>query len=180
MYNVDDLIIYGDMGVCKVINITTPDFIKTKKDQLYYVLQSLYQKCVIYMPVDTATFMRPILSAKEVDHLIDMIPAVQTEVNHNSNIQQGAASRETAVNMHDCADLIKYVMVIDAKKQYAEQQKRKLGMVDEKSMKQAEGLLYGEFSLALGIPVNKVQDYIASRVNAINEKQKKENDKCVS
>lgn len=169
MYNVDDLIIYGDMGVCKVMDITTPDFIKSKKNRLYYVLQSFSQNCVIYMPVDTTTFMRPIISAKEADELIDMIPAARMEASICSNAQQGKPGRDTAVNTRDCADLINHIIAIDAKKKAAEQQKRKLGMSDEKSMKKAEGLLYSEFSYALGIPINKVKEYIASRLDAINE-----------
>ena len=41
---------------------------------------------------------------------------------------------------------------------------RRLGMVDERYMKQAERLLYGELSAALGIPLEEVQPYIARRV----------------
>ena len=37
-------------------------------------------------------------------------------------------------------------------------------MVDERFMKQAERLLYGEQSAALGIPFEAVQPYIARRV----------------
>ena len=37
-------------------------------------------------------------------------------------------------------------------------------MVDERYMKQAEHLLHGEFSAALGIPYDEVPAYIAKRV----------------
>lgn len=170
MYSVDDVIIYGDMGVCKITGITTPDFIDKKKGQLYYVLKSIFQNCVVYAPVNTAAFMRPIISAKEVEHLIDMIPSIQEEVNLDSNVQHVNERYDAAINTHDCADLIKCAMASYAKKQNAEQQKRKLGLVDEKFMKQVEELLYGEFSLALNIPKDKVQKYIASRVDAINQR----------
>ena len=46
----------------------------------------------------------------------------------------------------------------------AEAQKRHLGMVDERYMKQAERLLYGELAAALEIPFDQVQSYIACRV----------------
>lgn len=46
----------------------------------------------------------------------------------------------------------------------AEAQKRRLGMVDERYMKQAERLLYGELAAALEIPFDQVQSYIACRV----------------
>ena len=55
-------------------------------------------------------------------------------------------------------------MSIYAKRQQAEAQKRRLGMVDERFMKQAEKMLYGEFSVALGIPYEEVQPYIARRL----------------
>lgn len=46
-----------------------------------------------------------------------------------------------------------------------ESQNRRLGMVDERFMKQAERLLYGEFSVALDLPYDEVQPYIARRVD---------------
>ena len=49
------------------------------------------------------------------------------------------------------------------KQRQAEAQKRRLGMVDERYMKQAERLLYGELSAALDIPYEEVQPYIARR-----------------
>jgi CarD family transcriptional regulator len=59
-------------------------------------------------------------------------------------------------------------MSIYTKKQIVEQQNRKFGQIDKKFMEQAEELLFSEFSIALGIPKDKVQEYIASRVEAIN------------
>ena len=55
-------------------------------------------------------------------------------------------------------------MSIYAKQKQAEAQKRRLGQVDERYRKQAERLLYGELSAALGIPFEEVQPYIARRV----------------
>ena len=50
------------------------------------------------------------------------------------------------------------------KRRQAEANNRRLGMVDERYMKQAERLLYGELSAALEIPFEDVESYIASRV----------------
>ena len=55
-------------------------------------------------------------------------------------------------------------MSIYLKWRQAEAQKRRLGMVDERYMKQAERLLYGELAAALDIPYEEVQPYIARRV----------------
>ena len=52
MYKVDDLIMYGGTGVCKVEAITRPDFEEPDENRLYYVLQPLYQSGTIYAPID--------------------------------------------------------------------------------------------------------------------------------
>ena len=56
-------------------------------------------------------------------------------------------------------------MSLRAKKQGLEQQKRKFGAVDERFMKRAEELLFGELAAALDIPKDRVPEYIADRVS---------------
>ncbi len=79
---------------------------------------------------------------------------------------------EAAIEAYNCTDLIELTMSIYAKKKSIEGQNRKLGQIDEKFMKQAEELLFGELSLALGIPKDEVQEYIASRVDDKKWRQK--------
>lgn len=54
-----------------------------------------------------------------------------------------------------------------------ESRKRKFGQVDARFMKRAENLLYGEFSVALGIPFDDVQGYIAGRSPARRRNEKR-------
>ena len=166
MYKINDQIIYGNSGVCKIMDITAPKNIGTDNDQLYYVLQPLDQRCVIYAPVNTKVFMRPVISVEEAERLIDTIPAIQAEAYYSNRINELTRHYQTVLQANNCADLIELVMSIKTKKKTAELQNRKLGQIDERFMKQTEELLYGEFSLALGIPKNNVSKYIASRVGA--------------
>ena len=72
MYNIDDLIMYGTTGVCKVSDIRKSDFAGGDEDRLYYVLEPLYQSGVIYAPVDNQkVFMRAVISEDEAKDLID-------------------------------------------------------------------------------------------------------------
>ena len=61
---------------------------------------------------------------------------------------------------YDCVDLIKLTMSLYVKKKEAEAQKRKFGAVDERFMKEAEELLFGELAAALDIPREDVRGYI--------------------
>ena len=165
MYKVGDLIHYGSIGVCRVTDITTRDFLGLDEDQLFYVLTPLYQDCTISVPVNnTKIFMRPIISKGEAERLIDMVPTIQAEAYHSKVVRELVDHYEETLNTHDCAELIELTMSIYAKKEYVEQQNRKLGAVDERYMKQAEELLFGELAAALGIPKESVPDYIAERV----------------
>ena len=164
MYNVGDFVIYGKTGVCKVVDITTPKNRLMDHKRLYYVLEHLYQSDVIYVPVDTDIFMRPIISEEEVNELIDLIPMQDVPAYHSRSIQMLSDHYESAFNTHNCLDLIELLMSISTKRDDAESQNKKLGQTDEKFMKQAENLLYGEFSVALGIPKDDVEQYIKERI----------------
>lgn len=165
MYQIGDLIVYGSTGVCRVEALETPRHRPGEEERQYYLLRPLYQDGTIRIPVDTKVFMRPVISREEAEKLIDAIPGMNAEVYHERNFTQLAAHYQEALGSHECSDLIELVMSIYAKKQDAESKKRKFGQVDARFMKRAESLLYGEFSVALGIPFDDVQGYIASRVS---------------
>ncbi len=164
MYQIGELIVYGGTGVCRVEGIETQKQKGAAEPRDYYLLKPLYQDGTIRIPVDTKVFMRPVISRGEAEGLIDAIPGINAEAYHDRNFTQLAAHYQQALGSHECADLIELVMSIYAKKQYVESRKRKFGQVDARFMKRAENLLYGEFSVALGIPFDEVQGYIAKRV----------------
>lgn len=169
MYQIGDLIVYGGTGVCRVEAVDTPKPRPGEAARQYYLLKPLYQDGTIRIPVDTKVFMRPVISREEAEKLIDAIPGMSAEVHHDRNFTQLAAHYQEALGSHSCSDLIELVMSIYAKKQYVESRKRKFGQVDARFMKRAENLLYGEFSVALGIPFDDVQGYIAGRVSGAAE-----------
>ncbi|WP_295581270.1 CarD family transcriptional regulator [uncultured Oscillibacter sp.] len=165
MFQPGDLVIYGTTGVCRVEEIARPNKSGPDRDRQYYLLKPLHQDGVIYTPADSSKVpMRPVISAKEAEALIDLIPTVEAKVCRAPTLQALAQHYQTAVRSNDCKDLIEMVMSIYAKQKQAEAQKRRLGMVDERYMRQAERLLHGELSAALGIPFEAVPPYIADRV----------------
>ena len=164
MFATGDLIVYGGTGVCRVEGVETPKMKGTDGKRQYYMLKPLYQDGTIMIPVDTKIFMRPVISAKEAEALIDMIPSVRAEAYHDRNFTQLAAHYEQSIGTHDCSDLVELIMSIYAKKQYVESQNRKFGQVDARYMKRAENLLYGELSVALDMPMDDVRGYISERV----------------
>ncbi len=166
MYKVGELVLYGSTGVCRVSEIKTQGFPSTGEQRMYYVLKPLYQSCVISVPVDSdKVFIRPIISREEAERLISLIPGRQCPAYHNRATRELAQHYDAMLKSHSCEDLIDLTMSIYAKKQDSLAQKRRFGSVDERFLKQAEDLLFGELAAALEIPRNEVRGYIAARVS---------------
>ena len=163
MYQAGDMIIYGSTGVCQVKEIVNRELEKgvTKP---FYVLDPLYQDGVIMIPVDTKVFMRPVITKEEAMELIDRIPTMQPDAYHNSVLRELEEHYNVYLKSHDCGDLLELGRSIYIKKQELLSQHRKFGAVDERFMKRAEDLLYGELAVALDIDKNQVETYIDERV----------------
>ncbi|MBR4862430.1 MAG: hypothetical protein IKU09_09540 [Firmicutes bacterium] len=164
MYQVGDWIFYGNTGACKVTDVSERKLPGMEKEMLYYTLQPLDDSCSISTPANGKIFTRPLITREEAEALIDAIPDIDAEAYHNPVLRQLSEHYEKSLNTHDCLSLIKMTMSIHAKKEAAVSQKKKLGAVDEKFMKRAEDLLFGELSVALGIRKAEVADYISRRL----------------
>jgi len=164
MYQVGDYVIYGNTGVCEITEIKPLAYLGS--EQLYYILTPVFQNCTISTPVENRkVFMRPVISKEEAEQLIDRIPSIHAQAYHSSVLRQLTDHYEALLETHDCETLVELTMSIYSKKRCVEEQKRKFGAIDERFMKRAEDLLFGELSVALGIPKEAVVDYISARVH---------------
>ncbi len=168
MYQVGELVLYGSTGVCKIEEIKEQDFPSTGEKRLYYVLRPLYEDCVISAPVDSdKVFIRPIISRQEAEELIGNIPYIQAPVYQSKISRELTEHYEAILKRHDCRSLVQLTMSIYTKKQALLSQKRKFGTVDERFLKRAEDLLFGELAAALKIPREQVQEYISEKLGAM-------------
>ena len=165
MYQIGALLFYGETGVCRVADIQIRSPGRGEPERSYYVLEPLYQSCTITTPVDNdKVFMRPILTREEANALIDRIPQIKAQGFYSRALRELTDHYQAALKTHDCQAYLELTMSIYAKKQDLEAHKRKVGALDQRFMKRAEDLLFGELAAALGIPREEVPDYIARRV----------------
>ena len=159
MFHPGDLIIYGRTGVCRVEKIEERD------SQQFYCLQALYQTCVIHAPVNGKVLMRPVLSREEADRLIDSIPSVTVHPVECHVLRELTNHYLDSVNTCDAAELLAMTMSIYAKKQLAINNRKKLGAIDERFLREGESLLFGELSVSLDIAPEEVPNYIQGRIS---------------
>jgi CarD family transcriptional regulator len=165
MYSIGDMVVYGSTGVCRVTDITRPDFSDASDERLYYVLTPQYQNGVIYTPVDTKVFMREVITVPEIEALVSEIPTVEARGYYSSSVQLLTAYYETILKSYRCIDLAKLVLSIRAKKKELESQNRKLGQIDARFMKRAEELLFGELAVVLDLAPDAVPAWLEERIS---------------
>lgn len=164
MFQPGELMVYGATGVCRVEEITRLPGGDRKR--LYYLLKPLWQDGVIYAPVDSEKVpMRPVITREEAETLINQMPGMQAAICRGTTVQALAQQYQTAVREGGHQGLIEMMKSIYLKRGRAEAKNRRLGAVDERYMKQAERLLYGELAIALELPYDEVEGYIARRLD---------------
>ena len=176
MFQIGERIMYGSSGVCRVEAIGKPDSASfADRDRDYYTLSPLYGEGVIYVPVDSSVFMRPILSREEALELIRHIPEIPAEPFATRDQRLLSEHYRSFFSRHDCGDLLELIRSIYVKGQTLSRQGKKVGSTDQQYLRRAVDLLHGELAAALDIPVEQVEDFIAGEIgNKINEKNEKE------
>ena len=168
MYQPGDMIIYGSTGVCEVKEITTPDFEKDKSKQ-YYALAPVYQDGMIFVPVDTKVFMRPILTKAQAEELIEQIPQIQGETFEGKDVRALSEQYKGCLDTHQCEDLVKLIKTVYQKEKLLVESGKKLAKTEQEFGKLAKELLHREFSMALELPFEEVEEYIVKKVEALSK-----------
>lgn len=164
MFNVDDYIMYGKTGVCKVVDITNEKFINGEKRK-YYILSPIYNNdTVIKIPLDNDKVpMRKVISKGDMTSLINDIPNM--EILWIDDEKKRIAQFETMLKSGQCEELIKLIKSIKFSKKYARSIGKKLEKPDRDIMKEAERLLTEEFAIILNVYPNEASSYILSKID---------------
>jgi CarD family transcriptional regulator len=165
MFKVNDVIIYGAQGVCKIIGTEEKNITGEKK--IYFVLQPVSDKnATIYAPVDNAVVlkkMRKLLTKDEIYKLIDTMPEENAVWVDNENERKELYKSILAKGDH--MELIKMIKAIYAHKKKREAEGKRLHMSDERFFKDAEQILYNEFQYVLEFSCkDELMNYILQRI----------------
>ena len=164
MYQVGEKIIYGSNGVCLIEEIKMIMAPKSDEEKAYYIIKPMFQECRISVPVDTKMFMRPIISEEEALALIESVPTVEAKPYYNTALRQLQDYYEKRIASRSCEELVALTLSIYRKREEMLSQKRKFGAIDERYMKRAEDLLFGELSVVLGISKGDVRARVQEKL----------------
>lgn len=166
MYNINDTVIYGANGVCRIAEICEKDFSGTSKE--YYILRPISNKAMtIFVPVGNKILtdrMRRILSAEEICELIN--ETANEPVTWIDDDSERKEHYRTVISSADRRALLRMIRELYIHKQEQLSKGRKAHSADEQFLKEAEKLLYSEFALVLNIKPDQVPKFIAEKISA--------------
>lgn len=164
MFEKGEYIIYGSKGICEVKEITTLDIDGASKDRLYYILMPKNQKdSKIFVPVDSnKTIMRRLITRDEAEQLIESIPEIQEIWVENDKLRE--EKYKECMRTCECKEWIRIIRTLYVRMQKRIAQGKKVTATDERYFKMAEDNLYSELSIALEIPKEEMEKYIAEHI----------------
>lgn len=173
MFQKGEFIMYGNTGVCRVEEVGAPPHVASVSEKRdYYKLSPVFGKETIYTPVDSAVFMRAVLTKDEALDLVSKIPDI-AEDNFESRDQRMLQEHyKDCLKTHNCADLVQLIKSVHAKNRAVVERGKNPGKTDVQYLKLAQELLHGELSVALDMPMDQVPELIRQKVEGGEELEK--------
>ena len=113
--------------------------------------------------------MRPILTKAEAEKLILQIPEIRAEEVIGQDVRALGERYKGCLDTHRCEDLVRLIKTVYRKEKRLEENGKKLAKTEREYSKLARELLHREFSMALEVPYDEVENYITEKVAALQK-----------
>ncbi|MBR5584201.1 MAG: CarD family transcriptional regulator [Lachnospiraceae bacterium] len=164
MFQINDVVVYGAQGVCKIVGMQEQKIDGTNKT--YFVLKPADDRgATFYVPTwneKALAKMRKVMTKQDVDALIDSMPKKKPVWIANENERKETYKRILAGGNQ--AQIISMIQAIYLHKKEREAEGKRLHMSDEHFMKDAEQLLYNEWQYVLNVDKAGLMAYIFKRI----------------
>ena len=166
MFEINDVVIYGTQGVCKIVGIEEQKI--DGESKTYFVLKPMDDRgATCYVPTwnnKALAKIRKVMTKQDVDALIDSIPSRTPTWIANEKERKEVYKNILASGDH--ASIISMVQALYLRKKEREAEGKRLHMSDEYFMKDAEQLLYNEWQYVLNVDKPELMAYILERIES--------------
>lgn len=167
MFQVNDTVVYGSDGICVIEEIAARTF--DHKTQEYYVLRPLYgNQSTIFVPTQNEKLcgkMRQLLSAEEIHAMIRALPGAETVWIENEALRKQTYAQ--ILRSGNRKDLMRLLKTLHLHQRKLRNSGKKFHASDERFMKEAERVLYGEFAHVLHLEPAQVEPFILRELDEV-------------
>ena len=160
MFQVGELVIYGNTGVCMVTGVSEQSLGESRDTRLYYELKPYFKKdSRIMTPVDNSKVpIRRILNEDEARALIREMPEIDTLMIENDKIRE--TRYKECIRSADCRQWISIIKTLYQRRMERQRQGKRMTATDERYLRQAQEYLYSELSIPLKVPREEMEHFI--------------------
>ena len=167
MFQVNDTVVYGSDGICVIEEIAPRTF--DHKTQEYYVLRPLYgNQSTIFVPVQNEKLcakMRHLLSEEEIYAIIRGLPGAESVWIENEALRKQTYTE--ILRSGDRKNILRLLKTLHLHQKKLRNSGRKFHASDERFMKEAERVLYGEFAHVLHLEPAQVEPMILREIQQV-------------
>lgn len=168
MYAEGDWIVYGSTGVCQVSAVGRIQGIPAAdREKVYYTLSPYRSREIIYIPVDSSIFMRPVISRQEAEALLERVPELDAPACITRDLKLLREYYRNFLRTHTCEDLVRLIRSVREKNKKLEARGGHPRKIDQDYQKWAEELLYAELSTALHQPYDLVARRVERKIGSV-------------
>ena len=163
MYQVDDVVVYGLHGVCRITQIEPKIF--AGEEHLYYTMKPVFDdRSTFFIPAENESSnrkLRPLLSPEEIDGLIRSIPTQETI--RISDEKHRKDTYRQIIEGGNRMEIMRLVKTLYQRKEDQQKAGKKQHLIDERFLKEAETILDDEFAYVLHLDRTEVASYIKGK-----------------
>ncbi len=159
MYQVGDLVVKINNGVCRVEDIVDMDMGGVKGKKYYLMVPKDDKNAKLYVPVDgNNDNVRNVMSADEAKAFIDRIPEIAAAFIESDKVRE--QEYKAALKSGSPEQIVSIIKNIYHRNKQRSAQGKKNTTVDERYYKMAENILYSELACALGVEKSDIVERV--------------------
>lgn len=155
MYAVNDTVLYGKNGVCRILDVEQR--VLRGETKQYYVMQPVFkQDLTLYAPVgqEERLGMRQVLTEEQVHELIAEMPTQTDEWVDDTRRRKELF--DEVMGSGDRRRMIRMIRTLHVRQEQLHKQGKQLGSKDVQYYKDAQKRIHDEFALVLHIQPEQV------------------------
>ena len=165
MFSIGSYVMYGKRGVCKVESIGRFFEESMQDDREYYKLLPVFVKGDnVYIPVENHVFMREVISSDKARAYLEEVQTIEGDSFNCKQQTRLADHYKEMMDTYDIHVLLSLIKGLYVKQYHAVKKNKKLCQIDQRYLKSAEDIAYGEFAVALQSTPEQIRKLVKDKV----------------
>ena len=162
MYEKNEILVYGNNGVCRLTDIRRESF--TDQPEMYYILSPVFdERSTIYIPTESYAAKKKLRRIMPKDKLDTMlVNAKNSDTKWETNERKRNEQFKTVTANGLSPALLEVLKSLTIQQDKLKQNVKKLHAADERTLAVCEKIIGEEYAYAFGVEVNDALSHIRS------------------